>query len=63
MSVNFPQIFSNVSLNDQNSIQSLMGKRIELNGYSGVIKYSGPLKHKKDNDVWEKYITITFGCY
>ena len=52
MSVNFPQIFPNVSFEDQNSIQSLIGKRIELNGYSGVIKYSGPLKHKKDNDVW-----------
>lgn len=52
MSINFPQIFQKVSLSDTNLIENLLGKRIELNGYSGTIRYSGPLKHKKDNDVW-----------
>ena len=52
MSINFPQIFQKVSLSDTNLIENLLGKRIELNGYSGTIRYSGPLKHKNDNDVW-----------
>jgi hypothetical protein len=46
----FPKNCINENLNENHS--EYIHRKIELNGYVGVVKYCGKLKHKEDNDIW-----------
>jgi hypothetical protein len=36
----------------EENLKEYINMKVELNGYVGVIRYCGKLKHKEDNDIW-----------
>lgn len=55
--ITFPRKYLKLSLKEENiskQCEELLNKRIELNNYSGWVRFCGELKgkHKKDNEIW-----------